>query len=87
MLTLHRQPWKKIPSPITSRSSSDILRAYLLHWPPAEFPGDWPYEQLDASFEYIGSIDGYGFQHTTPEDIHLFYSPALKKAVITFGNT
>lgn len=54
---------------------------------PEEFPGDWPFEALDPSFEYIGSMDGYGFQHTAPEGISLFYSPALKKALITFDNT
>nr|WP_295864055.1 hypothetical protein [uncultured Chitinophaga sp.] len=54
---------------------------------PEEFPGDWPAEQPDPSFEYIGSIDGYGFQHIAPEDIHLFYSSALKKALIILGNT
>jgi len=33
-------------------------------------------------FEFIGTMEGDDFQHTAPDDISLFYSPELKKAVI-----
>lgn len=54
---------------------------------PEEFPGDGPLDDMDPSFVYIGTIDGSEFQHMAPEGISLFYSPALHKALVTFGNT
>ncbi|MBC9909481.1 hypothetical protein [Chitinophaga varians] len=51
---------------------------------PEAFPDDAP---IDPSFEYIGTIDGSEFQHTAPDSISLFYSPALHKATVIFGNT
>lgn len=55
---------------------------------PEEFAGDWPFNNdMGPSFEYIGTIDGSEFQHIAPEGISLFYSQALKKAMVTFGST
>ncbi|MBC9932821.1 hypothetical protein [Chitinophaga qingshengii] len=54
---------------------------------PEEFPGDWPLPHPNNGFDYIGTIDGSGFQHTAPEEISLFYSPALKKAIVVLGNS
>lgn len=38
-----------------------------------------------SAFELIGIMEGSDFQHTSPEDVSLFYSADLKKAVIGLG--
>jgi len=41
-----------------------------------------PLQANGQPFDFIGALEGYDFQYTAPDDISLFYSPMMKKAVI-----